>query len=127
MLFRSGYDARMQFLHETDLYAALRHAVLTDVAGTFNIAGDGTVQMLYPLAADPPIRKEPNYHLKLDVREPLGSDQIVAVTAPRRLAELEQAMRQLDRRRNPIRVSEIITQFGAADVQVGSAGLFTGP
>ena len=71
--------------------------------------------------------RSPNYHLKLDVREPLGSDQIVAVTAPRRLAELEQAMRQLDRRRNPIRVSEIITQFGAADVQVGSAGLFTGP
>ena len=40
-----GYDARMQFLHETDLYAALRHAVLTDVAGTFNIAGDGILML----------------------------------------------------------------------------------
>lgn len=36
-----GYDPRVQFLHERDLFAVLRHAATTDVAGTFNIAGDG--------------------------------------------------------------------------------------
>ena len=38
-----GYDPRMQFLHETDLLAALQRAVLTEVPGTFNLAGDGVI------------------------------------------------------------------------------------
>ncbi|MFC6287982.1 NAD-dependent epimerase/dehydratase family protein [Nocardioides sp. GCM10027113] len=38
-----GYDPRLQFLHERDLLAALRHATLGDVAGTFNVAGDGVM------------------------------------------------------------------------------------
>src|SRR5690349_12893345 len=40
-----GYDARLQFLHETDLLAVLRHAVCKDVPGTFNIAGDGILML----------------------------------------------------------------------------------
>ncbi len=38
-----GYDPRMQFLHEDDLIAVLRHTALGDVAGTFNVAGDGVL------------------------------------------------------------------------------------
>jgi UDP-glucose 4-epimerase len=38
-----GYDPRMQFLHESDLQAALQHAVLNEVPGTFNLAGDGVI------------------------------------------------------------------------------------
>ena len=38
-----GYDPRLQFLHEEDLLAAMRHAVLTDTPGTFNLAGDGVI------------------------------------------------------------------------------------
>ena len=38
-----GFDPRLQFLHEQDLLAALRHAVVTDVPGTFNIAGEGII------------------------------------------------------------------------------------
>lgn len=40
-----GFDARMQFLHERDQLAALEHATLSDVAGTFNIAGDGLLML----------------------------------------------------------------------------------
>ena len=40
-----GYDARLQFLHQSDLFAVLRHAVLTDVAGTYNVAGDGILML----------------------------------------------------------------------------------
>jgi UDP-glucose 4-epimerase len=40
-----GYDARLQFLHEDDLNAVLAHAVRTDVAGTFNVAGDGVLKL----------------------------------------------------------------------------------
>ncbi len=38
-----GYDPRMQFLHEHDLLAVLRHATVEDVPGTFNVAGDGVL------------------------------------------------------------------------------------
>ena len=40
-----GYDARLQFLHENDLLAALRHATLDGVHGTFNVAGEGVVML----------------------------------------------------------------------------------
>ncbi|KRC52794.1 MULTISPECIES: NAD-dependent epimerase/dehydratase family protein [unclassified Nocardioides] len=40
-----GFDPRLQFLHETDLNRVLRHAVLSDVAGTFNVAGDGLLML----------------------------------------------------------------------------------
>jgi len=40
-----GYDARLQLLHETDLIAALHHATLAGVHGTFNVAGDGVLML----------------------------------------------------------------------------------
>jgi UDP-glucose 4-epimerase len=40
-----GFDPRMQFLNDTDLIDAIEHATLRDVAGTFNIAGDGVLML----------------------------------------------------------------------------------
>ncbi len=40
-----GFDPRMQFLHEDDLIAVLEHAVTEDVAGTFNVAGEGILML----------------------------------------------------------------------------------
>jgi UDP-glucose 4-epimerase len=40
-----GYDPRLQFLHEQDLLDVLRHAITAEVAGTFNVAGDGIVML----------------------------------------------------------------------------------
>jgi UDP-glucose 4-epimerase len=40
-----GYDARLQFLHETDLLGALQHATLGGVHGTFNVAGGGMLML----------------------------------------------------------------------------------
>ncbi|TWG90591.1 UDP-glucose 4-epimerase [Nocardioides sp. J9] len=40
-----GFDPRLQFLHESDLYRVLRHSVLSGVPGTFNIAGDGLLML----------------------------------------------------------------------------------
>jgi len=40
-----GHDPRLQFLHEEDLFEVLRHAVVHDVAGTFNVAGDGILML----------------------------------------------------------------------------------
>ncbi|WP_181311854.1 NAD-dependent epimerase/dehydratase family protein [Nocardioides campestrisoli] len=40
-----GFDPRLQFLHEEDLYDVLRHATLHDVEGTFNVAGEGVLML----------------------------------------------------------------------------------
>jgi len=40
-----GHDPRLQFLHEQDLLAVLRHAVSNEVPGTFNVAGDGVLML----------------------------------------------------------------------------------
>jgi UDP-glucose 4-epimerase len=40
-----GFDPRMQFLNDTDLIDAIEHATLRDIAGTFNIAGDGVMML----------------------------------------------------------------------------------
>ncbi len=40
-----GFDPRLQLLHESDLWGAVRHAALSGVHGTFNIAGDGIVML----------------------------------------------------------------------------------
>jgi len=40
-----GYDARLQFLHETDLLDVLRHATIDGVHGTFNVAGSGVLML----------------------------------------------------------------------------------
>ena len=41
----AGFDARFQLLHYDDLVAALHHAALAGVHGTFNVAGDGVLVM----------------------------------------------------------------------------------
>src|SRR5690606_10374134 len=38
-----GFDARLQFTHEDDLCEALRLATVSEVSGTFNVAGDGVL------------------------------------------------------------------------------------
>jgi UDP-glucose 4-epimerase len=40
-----GFDARLQFLHETDLLDVLHHALTAGVHGTFNVAGDGVLML----------------------------------------------------------------------------------
>ncbi len=40
-----GFDPRLQFCHEEDALAALHHATVADVDGTFNIGGDGVLML----------------------------------------------------------------------------------
>ena len=40
-----GFDARLQFLHESDLLEVLRHATTAGAHGTFNVAGDGVLML----------------------------------------------------------------------------------
>lgn len=103
---------------------------ITGVSGRalilFNVAGDGTVQTLYPLGADPPLLAG-DHKLRLRVREPFGSDRVVAVTAAARMPDLEQALRQMNQRRTAMQTLKAVERYLPADARVGTVGLFTAP
>jgi Caspase domain/Domain of unknown function (DUF4384) len=94
----------------------------------FNIAGDGTVQLLYPQnASEAELMMKPEYRLPITVRGPFGADQIVAITAPTRLPELEQALSRLNARRTAGQLANLLLQSSGLGMRVGSVGVFTAP
>ena len=104
---------------------------VADVAGRalvlFNIAGDGTVQMLYPVSKDQPILPSATFRFPVRVQEPFGADQIVAITSTQRMTELEQVLNQLNRRRAATQVIKMVQRYAPRDARIGSTGLFTAP
>ncbi len=104
---------------------------IAEVAGRalilFDIAGDGTVQMLYPIGSDPHVLPTDEYSFPVRVRKPFGSDQLVAITSQQRMAALEQALHELDNRRSAVQMVNMIKRYTPADARIGSAGLFTAP
>jgi len=102
-----------------------------DVAGRalilLNMAGDGTVQMLYPQEHEPAVMTAARHVIPVEVGEPFGADQVVAITHERRMGELEQALRQLDRRRASGQIPQLIRRFAPEGARIGSAALFTAP
>jgi uncharacterized caspase-like protein len=93
----------------------------------FNIAGDGTVQMLYPVDQDPPTLRDASYRLPVRVREPFGSDLVVAVTSEQPMPKLEQAIRSLNQRRSALQALWMVDRYRPVDAKVGAAGIFTAP
>jgi UDP-glucose 4-epimerase len=73
-----GYDARLQFLHEDDGVAAIHHATVNDLPGTFNLAGDGI------LALSQAIRRLGRPALRLP---PFTASSTAAVVRRARLAD----------------------------------------
>jgi Caspase domain len=115
-------------LHRKDARLAVE---IPDVAGrmliAFNIAGDGTVQALYPIGTDSPLLANAEYRMPVRVQEPFGADQFVAITSGRRMEALEQALKQLNQRRSAVQMLQLVQQYAPADARIGSAGLFTAP
>jgi hypothetical protein len=104
---------------------------LSDVAGRaailFDISGDGTIQMLYPIGSDVARTQAESLRLPLRVREPFGAEQVVAITSAERITALEQALLQLNSRKAPGQLIKIMAKFLPADARVGSIGFFTAP
>ncbi|MBR0851109.1 caspase family protein [Bradyrhizobium diazoefficiens] len=104
---------------------------LNDVAGRsvilFDISGDGTIQMLYPIGSDAAPTQSGSLRLPLRVREPFGAEQIVAISTTQRLVDLEQALLQLNRRKAPGQMIKVMAKYLPPDARVGSIGMFTAP
>jgi hypothetical protein len=104
---------------------------LSEVGGRavvlFDVTGDGTIQMLYPIGSDASLARSANLRLPLQVREPFGADQVVAVTSQQRMVELEKVLQQLNRRRASGQVIKGLERYMPADARIGSVGFFTVP
>jgi hypothetical protein len=104
---------------------------LSDAAGralvVFDVSGDGTIQLLYPIGSDPSPTQSANLRLPLRVREPFGADQVVAITSGQRMVELEKVLMQVNRRRASSQVIRSLERYLPPDARIGSIGFFTVP
>jgi Caspase domain len=115
-------------LHRSDTIVQVRVAEVANRALIlFNIAGDGTVQMLYPVESDSPIVQSPDFALRMRIREPFGADQIIAITAEKRMSALEEALNRLKGRRVAAQAIAMVRKHAPADARIGATGLFTAP
>ncbi|MBR0843366.1 caspase family protein [Bradyrhizobium liaoningense] len=107
---------------EVDLSDVASRAVLL-----FNVSGDGTIQMLYPVGSDVALARSASLRLPLRVGEPFGAEQIVAVTSQQRMVDLETVLMQLNRRRASGQVIKSLERYLPADARIASIGFFSAP
>jgi hypothetical protein len=95
----------------------------------FNITGNGSVQVLYPLMerADPPtIDPGAPYQLPLDVSAPFGADHLVGVASDHELSELLKTLRKLDGQKEAaLAAQELRLSASNPQVRIGMQGVFT--
>jgi caspase domain-containing protein len=93
----------------------------------FNVSGDGTMQMLYPLSSDSSRPKSDTLNIRLRVKEPFGAEQIIAITSQEKMDDLVKTLSQLDQRRAAGQIIYILQRFAFADARIGSIGFFSTP
>ena len=107
---------------EVDLSDVTSRAVLL-----FNVSGDGTIQLLYPVGSDAALARSASLRLPLRVGEPFGAEQIIAVTSQQRMVELETVLLQLNRRRASGQLIRSLERYLPADARIASIGFFSAP
>lgn len=107
---------------EVDLSDVASRAVLL-----FNVSGDGTIQLLYPVGSDAALARTASLRLPLRVGEPFGAEQVVAVTSQQRMVDLETVLMQLNRRRASGQVIKSLERYLPADARIASIGFFSAP
>ncbi len=93
----------------------------------FNMTGDGTVQVLYPVGSDPRIVSTPDYKFSVVVGEPFGADQVVAVTSAQPLNDLEQLLKAINQQFAAVEVYRSVERYAPPDARIGAASLYTAP
>ena len=93
----------------------------------FNIAGDGTVQALYPIGSDARVIGTPDYKFQVRVSEPFGADQVVAISSGQRLGDLEEALKKMSQRRTAVEVFKLVERYAPPDARIGATNIYTAP
>jgi hypothetical protein len=93
----------------------------------FDIAGDGTVQALYPIGGDERIIKTRSFRWRFEAQEPFGSDLVIAVTAPQAMDALIEGLREISQFRSAGDVLKLLAMAAPPDARIGSITLSSRP
>jgi hypothetical protein len=95
----------------------------------FNIAGDGTVQFLFPKRGERPQIEGAEWRFdgEIDVRPPFGADTVVVITSDQRLDALENAISTLNDRRAAGQVPQWLAKLLPPAARLGFTSIFTAP
>ena len=146
MVVNSGFDMRLLLPGESPIAAPSIASDRPHTRGTrlklvasglrnsffilFNIAGDGTVQFLYPRRDKNDsltiLTGKPWFFDDIDVQPPYGADHAIGVAASHALPSLVATLERLHMKKEPAAaVEELARHAVGADVQVGMQGIFT--
>ncbi|WP_156964407.1 hypothetical protein [Methylocapsa aurea] len=107
---------------EIEIPDVLRRALVL-----FDIAGDGSVEALYPIGADPRVIQTQNFRWAFQIREPFGADVIVAISAAQPMDALVQGLKEISQHRSAGQVLKLIASAAPADARIGSVALSSAP
>jgi caspase domain-containing protein len=93
----------------------------------FNMNGDGTVQVLYPVGSDPLVLSTPDYKFSVVVGEPFGADQVVAVTSAQPMNDLKQVLNAINQQSAAVEVYRAVERYAPPDARIGATSLYTAP
>ncbi len=96
----------------------------------FNLAADGRINFLYPIAALGDSLKWPqigSYDLDLIVEPPFGADHIVAIATEQPLTSLHGKLHQLDGKSHPLELAQTLHEILASQrrVEIGVHTIYT--
>lgn len=90
-----------------------------------NLAGDGTVQFLYPLPSDPVLLLQDRPFSDIVATAPFGSDLFVLVTSPTPMDVLIGRLKALDGKKQPLTAVDAIAAALGDGVKIGLQGFYT--
>jgi hypothetical protein len=93
----------------------------------FGIAGDGTVEILYPRGGDERVVRARTFRWPLRIHAPFGVDLIVAVSAPLPMHALEQGLHQISHHRSAGEILKLLSIAAPPDARIGVLALATAP
>jgi hypothetical protein len=93
----------------------------------FDIAGDGTVQALYPIGGDARIIGTRNFRWRFEAQEPFGADLVIAVTAPQPMEALVRGLREISQFRSAGDVLKLLAIAAPPDARIGALSLSSRP
>jgi hypothetical protein len=93
----------------------------------FSVSGDGLVQALYPIGADPRIIEAAAFAWTFEVHEPFGADLIVAISAAQPMEALAAGLKRLSHYRSAGEVLKLIALAAPPDARIGVAAVLSAP
>jgi hypothetical protein len=93
----------------------------------FSVTGDGLVQALYPIGADPRVIESAAFAWTFEVHEPFGADLIVAISAAQPMDALAAGLKRLSHYRSAGEVLKLIALTAPPDARFGVASVLSAP